>query len=259
MKDHSVEGAYWEMAIDGHHDALALLRPLYDESDGGDGFVSLEVSPRPGPRHRGHRRGGPRLHEQIAQPNLLVKVPATAEGVPAIETLIGEGRSINVTLIFGLDRYDEVMEAYLRGLEALAAVRRGRPVRTWPAWPRSSSAGSTPRWTGASRPWPVADGATPPARPAGHGGGGPGPVGLPALPPHLRRPALGGAGAPRAPACSGRCGPPPRPRTRPTPTSLYVDTLIGPDTVNTMPEGTLRAFEDHGTAVAHRGRPRQCR
>ena len=57
-------------------------------------------------------------------PTCLVKVPATKEGVPAIETLIGEGRSINVTLIFGLDRYDEVMEAYLRGLEALVAAGR---------------------------------------------------------------------------------------------------------------------------------------
>ena len=124
MKDHTVESAYWEMATTDIQDALALLRPLYDESDGEDGFVSLEVSPSLAHDTEGTVRDARRFHDTIAQPNLLVKVPATREGVPAIETLIGEGRSINVTLIFGLDRYDEVMEAYLRGLEALVAAGR---------------------------------------------------------------------------------------------------------------------------------------
>jgi len=130
MKDHTVESAYWEMATTDIQDALALLRPLYDESDGEDGFVSLEVSPSLAHDTEGTVRDARRFHDTIAQPNLLVKVPATREGVPAIETLIGEGRSINVTLIFGLDRYDEVMEAYLRGLEALVAAGRQADVIT---------------------------------------------------------------------------------------------------------------------------------
>ena len=89
------------------------------------------------------------LHQRIDQPNVLVKIPATPEGVPAIRQMISEGRSINVTLIFSIDRYGEVIEAYLSGLEALVASGpRTSPM--WPAWPRSSSAGWTPRWTDAS-------------------------------------------------------------------------------------------------------------
>src|ERR1700722_13389629 len=124
MKDHTVEGAYWEMAITDINQALTMLRPLYDESDGEDGFVSLEVSPVQAHETADTLKAARDLHQRIGQPNLFVKVPATREGVPAIETLIGEGHSINVTLIFGLDRYDEVMEAYLRGLEALVAAGR---------------------------------------------------------------------------------------------------------------------------------------
>ncbi len=122
MKDHTVESAYWEMAITDIESGLALLRPLYDESDGEDGFVSLEVSPALSHDTDKTLKAARDLHQRIDQPNLFVKVPATKEGVPAIQTLIGEGHSINVTLIFGLDRYDEVMEAYIRGLEALVAA-----------------------------------------------------------------------------------------------------------------------------------------
>ena len=124
MKDHTVDGAYWEMAITDIETALGVLRPLYDESDREDGYVSLEVSPALAHDTEGTLKAARDLHARIDKPNLLVKVPATKEGVPAIETLIGEGHSINVTLIFGLDRYDEVMEAYLRGLEALVAAGR---------------------------------------------------------------------------------------------------------------------------------------
>ena len=110
---------------------------MYDSSGGTDGFVSLEVSPASGPRHRGHHRAARNLHERIDLPNLFVKIPATAEGVPAIRAMIAEGRNINVTLIFSLARYDEVIEAYLSGLEELAAGGRG-PVARSTAWRRSS-------------------------------------------------------------------------------------------------------------------------
>ena len=124
MKDHTVESAYWEMAITDIDNALKLLRPAL-RRERPRGRVRLARGlPGAGPRHRRTLSDARDLHERIDQPNLLVKVPATKEGVPAIETLIGEGRSINVTLIFGLDRYDEVMEAYLRGLEALVAAGR---------------------------------------------------------------------------------------------------------------------------------------
>ena len=89
MKDHTVDSAYWEMAITDIDNALALLRPLYDASDGEDGYVSLEVSPAQAHDTDSTLTSARDLHARIAQPNLLVKVPATKEGVPAIETLIG--------------------------------------------------------------------------------------------------------------------------------------------------------------------------
>ena len=128
MKDHTVDSAYWELAITDILNGLELLRPVYDNSDGEDGYVSLEVSPALAHDTDGTVRDARMLHTRIAQPNLLVKVPATKEGVPAINTLISEGRSINVTLIFGLDRYDEVIEAYISGLEALVAAGRAEEL-----------------------------------------------------------------------------------------------------------------------------------
>ena len=134
----SVENAFWEMAIDDVTDACGVLRPLYDASEGGDGFVSLEVSPALASDTAGHHRHRPETCTSgFACPNLLVKIPATAEGVPAIQQMITEGRNINVTLIFSLSRYGEVIEAYLSGLEALAAGRRAT-CRRCTAWRRSS-------------------------------------------------------------------------------------------------------------------------
>ena len=249
MKDHTVEGAYWEMAITDIKDALEHAAPaLRRERRRGRLRLPRGVA-RAGPRHRGHgaRRPGS-CTTRIAQPNLFVKVPATREGVPAIETLIGEGRSINVTLIFGLDRYDEVMEAYLQRPRGAGRRRPARPsCPRWPAWPPSSSAGSTPRWTAASRPWPAGRRVTPPCSACG-------------APPRWPRPRwpTSTSTAPSPASAGRRCAAKgarvQRPLWASTSTKnpaysdlLYVDNLIGPATVNTMPEGTLRAFEDHGT------------
>jgi transaldolase len=117
----SVEDAYWDMVITDIDDALAILRPVFDASDGTDGFVSVEVAPSLARDTTGTIASARDLHQRIDQPNVMVKIPATAECVPAIKQMIGEGRSINVTLIFSLDRYAEVIEAYLSGLEALLA------------------------------------------------------------------------------------------------------------------------------------------
>jgi transaldolase len=95
-----------------------VLRPLYDQSGGGDGYVSLEVAPSLARDTAGTIEAARNLHQRINLPNLMVKIPATAEGVPAIQQMISEGRNINVTLIFSLGRYDDVIEAYLEGLEA---------------------------------------------------------------------------------------------------------------------------------------------
>jgi transaldolase len=247
MKDHTVDASYWEMVITDIQDALQLLRPLYDESDREDGYVSLEVSPAQAHQTDATLTSARQLHERIAQPNLLVKVPATKEGVPAIETLIGEGHSINVTLIFGLDRYDEVMEAYLRGLEALVAAGREEEL------PKVASVASF----FVSRVDTEVD-----RRLETLAGGEKGDAAILALRgtaavaqaqsayQHFHRTFAGE----RWEALRAKGARVQRPLWASTSTKnpgyadlLYVDSLIGPATVNTMPEPTLRAFEGHGT------------
>lgn len=114
----SIDDAYWDLVIDDVTEACGVLRELYDQSGGGDGYVSLEVAPSLAHDTAGTISAARSLHQRINLPNLMVKIPATVEGVPAIEQMISEGRNTNVTLIFSLDRYDEVIEAYLTGLEA---------------------------------------------------------------------------------------------------------------------------------------------
>ena len=100
---------------------LELLRPVFDRTNGRDGFVSWEVDPEIAYDRERTYDEAKRLHEWIDEPNLYVKIPATAPGVGAIEDSIAAGRKINVTLIFSLLRHEEVMEAYIRGLERFAA------------------------------------------------------------------------------------------------------------------------------------------
>lgn len=106
--------------------AADVLRPIYDASNGQDGFVSLEVAPDLAHDTEATIHEARRLHEAVNRPNLMVKVPATLEGIPAIRQLIADGININVTLIFSLERYAMVMDAYLSGLEQRVAV--GQPV-----------------------------------------------------------------------------------------------------------------------------------
>jgi transaldolase len=254
MKDHTVEGAYWEMAITDILDALEMLRPLYDESDGEDGYVSLEVSPAQAHERSETVKSAKALHDRIAQPNLFVKVPATRECVPAIQTLIGDGRNINVTLIFGIDRYDEVMEAYMSGLEALVAAGREAEL------PHVASVASF----FVSRVDTEVDRRLEDL--AGGEDGDPAVLGLRGTAAvaqaqsayqHFTQKFSGD----RWEALSAKGARVQRPLWASTSTKnpkysdlLYVDSLIGPATVNTMPEGTLQAFEDHGTlkrAVDH--------
>jgi len=103
-------------------DATDALRPVYDKTKGVDGYVSLEVSPRLAYDTRGTIAEARRLFAELNRPNVFIKVPATQEGIPAIETLIAEGVNVNVTLIFGLSVYQRVMQAYLAGLRRLDAA-----------------------------------------------------------------------------------------------------------------------------------------
>ncbi len=247
MKDHSVESAYWELAISDIESALSLLALTYDTSDGEDGFVSLEVSPALA--HDGERtvRDAGMLHDRINQPNLLVKVPATKECVPSIQTLIGEGRSINVTLIFGIDRYDDVVEAYISGLEAMVAAGRGAElgrvasvasffvsrVDTEVDRRLESLAGGTDGDEAilALRGQAAVAQAQVAYQHFRSAFSGPRWEALDALGARVQRP-LWASTSTKNPAY---------------PDLLYVDSLIGPATVNTMPDGTIAAFADHGT------------
>lgn len=239
----SVEDAYWSLVVSDIEAALALLRPLYDESAGVDGYVSVEVSPalaRDTARTESQAR---ELWDRIARPNLYVKIPATVEGLPAIRTMIGEGRNINVTLIFSLERYAAVMEAYLSGLED--AVASGREDLS----SISSVASFFISRVDTEVDRRLLNDASPEARALV----GTAAVAQAQIAYAMFREVFSG---PRWEALAARGARVQRPLWASTstknpdyPDTLYVDSLIGPDSVNTLPDATLEAFEDHGTVA----------
>jgi transaldolase len=218
-------------------DALDLLRPVWDEGSGRDGYVSIEVDPNLAYDTEATIAEAKRLHELIDRPNLFVKIPATKPGLPAIEEMIARGKSINVTLTFSLDRYAEVAEAYIRGVERLVSDG-GDPSRLasvasffvsrvdTEADKRLDEIGGHDELKGklavanaklayqrykeifAGERWDklAAKGATP-------------------------QRCLWASTSTKNPAYRD---------------VLYVEELIGPMTVDTMPEETIRAFQDHG-------------
>ena len=126
LEGKSIQEIYEALTIEDIQRAADLFRPIYDRLDGGDGFVSLEVSPKLAHDTAGAIAEARHLWTAVNRPNLLIKIPGTREGLPAIQQLIGEGINVNVTLLFGLPRYREVTEAYLVGLETLEA--QGKPL-----------------------------------------------------------------------------------------------------------------------------------
>lgn len=239
----SVEDSYWALVVQDIEDALELLRPVHEESAGGDGFVSVEVSPALARDTEGTMTQARELWDRIARPNLLVKIPATVEGLPAIRRMIAEGRSINVTLIFSLERYTQVMEAYLAGLEdavdagvedlsTISSVASFFISRVDTEVDRRLDSVGTPEALALRGRAAVAQG-------------------------QLAYAAFGETFAgPRWEALAARGARVQRPLWASTstknpdlPDTLYVDTLIGPDSVNTLPDATLEAFDDHGTVA----------
>ncbi|RJP39845.1 MAG: transaldolase [Phycisphaerales bacterium] len=103
-------------------DAADALRPVYDRTGGADGFISLEVNPHLAHDTQGTVEEARRLFAEVDRPNLMIKVPATPEGIPAVQTLIGAGVNVNITLIFSIDVYRRVVDAYLAGLHRLAGA-----------------------------------------------------------------------------------------------------------------------------------------
>jgi transaldolase len=122
----NVDAIYEALVIDDIQRAADLFRPVSRETQGVDGYVSLEVSPKLATNTQGTLAEARRLWKLVDRPNVMIKVPATREGIPAIEQLISEGININVTLMFSLEHYVRVAEAYVRGLEIRA--RLGQPT-----------------------------------------------------------------------------------------------------------------------------------
>jgi transaldolase/glucose-6-phosphate isomerase len=233
------EKIFWKLAIEDIQEACDLFRPLYDETKGGDGYVSLEVNPYLANETEATARQAKELWERVNRPNLMVKIPATKAGIPAIRQSIAAGININVTLIFSLERYAEVMDAYLSGLEDRVAANQ--PVnmiasvasffvsrvdtKIDPKLPKDSSllgkaaiANAKLAYHAFEEIFTSARFATLKVRFNGR----------------VQRPLWASTGT-KNPAYSD---------------TVYVDNLIGPDTVNTVPPATLDAFRDHGnTAV----------
>ncbi len=246
--DVPIADAYWELVLADVTGALDILRPLYDSSNGGDGFVSVEVAPSLAHDTQGTIVAERSLHNRIDRRNVFVKIPATKEGLPAIEAAIGSGHKINVTLIFSLDRYQEVIEAYLSGLETLAAAggdlgdvasvasffvsrvdteidRRLEAIaEESPDSPRAKTALDL-RGTAALAQARVAYAIFKERFSSSRW------TALKEKGARVQRP-LWASTSTKNPAY---------------PDLLYVDGLIGPDTVNTMPDQTVEAFLDHGT------------
>ncbi len=231
------EKIFWQLAIEDIREACDLFRPMYDETKGGDGFVSLEVSPYLANDTDGTVKQAKELWARVDRPNLMIKIPATKEGVSAIRQVIAAGINVNVTLIFSLERYGAVMDAYIAGLED--RVARNEPVdmvasvasffvsrvdtKIDPRLPEDSTLRGRAAIANAKFAYDSFESiftsprfATLKAR----------------FSARVQRPLWASTGT-KNPAY---------------PDTLYVDTLIGPDTVNTVPPATLDAFRDHGNA-----------
>lgn len=232
--------SYWEMVLADIRGALDVFAPLHDESSGVDGYVSVEVDPGLAHDTAGTEHAARNLSTIINRPNLMVKVPATVEGVPAIRQMIAEGRSINVTLIFSLERYRAVVDAYIDGLEQyarapgadlsrVASVASFFISRVDTEIDRRLDAIGSPEALALRGRAAIAQAKLAYAHFAKTFSG-----------PRWERLAAQGARVQRPLWASTSTKNPAYPDT------LYVDELIGPHTVNTLPDATVEAFADHG-------------
>jgi transaldolase len=246
------EALFEALAIEDIRTACDQLAEVYERSGGMDGRVSLEVSPRLAHDTAGTLAAARRLHAAVARPNVMIKIPATPEGLPAITGALESGVSVNVTLIFSLERYREVMEAYLQGLERrgaaggelgsirsvasffvsrvdtkldaaieqrLATLPPGATERAELESLRGKAAVANARL--AYEAYEAVFGASRFAALRARGA-------------HVQRPLWASTGT----------------KNKAYSDVLYVDELIGPDTVNTLPPATLDAFNDHGRVEA---------
>ncbi len=237
----SIVDDYWALVIRDIHGACDVFSKVYDQSAGVDGYVSVEVDPGLAHDGPGTEAAARELHERIARRNLMVKIPGTEEGLAPIEQMIAEGRNINVTLIFSLERYAKVMEAYIRGLERYAED----PAADL------SSVGSVASFFISRVDTEVDRRLTTAGTDEALALRGTAAVAQGKLAYQLFTETFTG---PRWEALSARGARVQRPLWASTstkdpsyPDTLYVDELIGPHTVNTLPDATIDAFVDHGT------------
>ena len=215
-------------------DACDIFRPVYDRTKGKDGFVSIEVSPGAANDARATITEAQRLWKTVDRPNVMIKIPGTAEGAKAVEEAIANGINVNITLLFSLEAYGRVIEAYLRGLEA--RVKAGKPIHEIHSVASffisrvdtevDKRLGSNDALKGKAA------------------------IANAKLAYALFQKEFG---SPRWKALSAKGGNVQRPLWASTSTKnpayrdvIYVEELIGPDTVNTMPPATIEAFRDHG-------------
>ena len=235
----TVDEIYEGLVLDDIARTADLLRPVYDRTDGVDGYVSLEVSPILAHDTERTITEAQRLFGALDRPNVMIKVPATPAGIPAIMALIGSGVNVNVTLIFALDQYSDVAEAYISGLEQLAAdggdVSRVASVASFFV-SRVDSAVDRElegRLRGEDLQGKIATANAKLAYAAfGEIFAGERWAALSARGARVQRPLWASTGT----------------KNPDYPDTLYVDNLIGAHTVNTIPPQTLKAAMDHGTA-----------
>ena len=225
------EALFTELALEDLRRAADLFRPTFDATQGADGWVSMEISPLLADKTQGSIAAAARIHQQANRPNLYVKIPGTPEGIPAIEESIFAGVPINVTLLFSREQYLAAADAYLRGIERRIASGRE---------PRVASVASlfVSRWDKA-----VGEKVPPELRNR---------LGIAIAQRTYRayRELLASARWKQLAAAGAR---PQRLLWASTGTkdpdasdTLYVEALAAPDTIDTIPEKTLKAFADHG-------------
>ncbi|CAO2829651.1 unnamed protein product [Amaranthus hypochondriacus] len=233
-----IESAYWELVIKDIQDACKLFEPIYDQTDAADGYVSVEVSPRLADDTKGTVEAAKWLHKVVNRPNVYIKIPATAPCIPSIKETIANAISVNVTLIFSLSRYEAVMDAYIEGLEAsgLSDLSKVTSVASFFVSRVDSLIDKMLEKIGTPEALDLRGKAA---------------VAQAVLAFQLYQKKFSG---PRWEALAKKGAKKQRLLWASTsvknpsyPDTLYVDPLIGPDTVSTMPDQALLAFIDHGT------------
>ena len=235
--EHDLQELFFSLALDDIRAAARLLRPAYEQSHGSDGFISFECTPDLADDTEATIAQASDLWQRLGQPNVMIKVPGTAAGLPAIEELTRRGVNVNITLLFSVERYEQVIDAYLHGLSARADA--GEPV----------DAITSVASFFLSRIDTKADALLDPGSPAR----GQVAIASARVAYQRYRAKFAGAGWERLRDLGAR-------RQRPLWASTgtknpdysdvrYIAELIGPDVINTMPEHTLQAFADHGTVA----------